>query len=150
MSASKEQEEVRHANQDFYRAFESLELPRMEAAWAHEGQVTCAHPGWPLADGWAAVRRSWETIFRNTSEITFDVTGEQIEVRGELAWVVCVERVSSGTDRGAVLATNVLRRGADGRWRLVHHHGSAYVTPRVERERPPAPPAAKKSPHGMN
>jgi ketosteroid isomerase-like protein len=139
MSRSDE-DEVRAANQQFYRAFESLELPDMEAAWAHEGPVTCVHPGWPLAEGWPAVRESWATIFGNTREIRFDITGERIEVRGELAWVVCVERISSGDDRGAILATNVLRRGPDGRWRMVHHHGSPYVAPRKERSLPPAPP----------
>jgi ketosteroid isomerase-like protein len=135
---------VRAANQRFYRAFESLALPEMEAAWAHEGQVTCVHPGWPLAEGWTAVRESWDAIFRNTPQIRFDVSGERIEVRGDLAWVVCVERITSGNEQGAVLATNVLRRGGDGEWRLVHHHGSPYVSPRRERERelPPAP--AKK------
>ncbi len=130
---------VRLANQAFYRAFESLELSRMDEVWAHDGLVTCVHPGWPLAEGWAAVRQSWDTIFRNTHEIRFEVTEERIDVQGDLAWVVCVERVSSGTDRGAVLATNVLRRSRDGLWRLVHHHGSPYVAPRAERERKPTP-----------
>jgi ketosteroid isomerase-like protein len=137
MSLSDE-DAVRRANQEFYRAFESLELARMEDAWAHDGQVTCVHPGWPLAEGWPAVRASWSTIFSHTPAIRFEVTGERIAVHGELAWVVCVERISAGDDRGAVLATNVLRRGADARWRLVHHHGSPYVAPRAERSLPPA------------
>ncbi len=139
MSRSDE-DEVRSANQQFYRAFESLALAQMDAAWDHEGQVTCVHPGWPLAEGWPAVRQSWDTIFSNTPAIRFEVSGEHIDVRGELAWVVCIERISSGDDRGAVLATNVLRRGSDGRWRLVHHHGSPYVAPRPQRLPAPAPP----------
>jgi ketosteroid isomerase-like protein len=129
-----ELESVRAANQAFYRAFETLELARMEDAWAHDGQVTCVHPGWPLADGWAAVRRSWATIFENTGTIRFDVRDEQIDVRGDLAWVVCLERISSGNAEGAVLATNVFRRGADGAWRMVHHHGSPFVAPREPSE----------------
>ncbi len=135
--AVREEEAVRLANQAFYRAFESLELSRMDEVWAHDSLVTCVHPGWPLAEGWPAVRQSWDTIFRNTPEIRFEVSEERIDVRGDLAWVVCVERVSSGDDRGAVQATNVLRR-ASGRWLLVHHHGSAYVAPRVERKHKPA------------
>ncbi len=121
---------VREANLAFYRAFEALELDQMDDAWAHDGQVTCAHPGWTLADGWEAVRRSWETIFENTGTIEFEVSEERIDVRGDLAWVVCVERIHAGESEGAVLATNVFRRDpADGRWRMVHHHGSPFVPP---------------------
>jgi ketosteroid isomerase-like protein len=81
------------------------------------------------------VRRSWETIFANTAEIRFTVEDERIDVRGELAWVVCVERIASDAGAGAILATNVFRR-ENGRWRLVHHHGSpVLVAPRT-----PAPP----------
>jgi len=137
MSAG-ELDQVRTAHTAFYRAFESLELARMDEAWDHEGQVTCAHPGWPLAEGWAAVRGSWETLFANTSEIRFEIADARIEVRGELAWVVCVERISSGGAGGAVLATNVLRRCGDGRWRMVHHHGSPFSPPREPRRPPPA------------
>jgi ketosteroid isomerase-like protein len=132
---------VRTANQGFYRAFESLSLERMDAVWAHDGQVMCVHPGWPLAEGWPAVRRTWETIFRNTREIRFEVAEQRLDVRGELAWVVCVERLSSSSDRRAVLATNVLRRGTDGAWRMVHHHGSPLVAARSDRSTaPPAKP----------
>ena len=123
---SGEVDAVRAANRAFYRAFESLELAQMDAVWAQAGQVTCAHPGWSLADGWPSVRESWATIFRNTGDIRFDVSDEKIDVRGDLAWVVCVERIVSGGGGGAVLATNVFRLEA-GRWRMVHHHGSQFV-----------------------
>lgn len=131
-------DEVRAANQEFYRAFEALAIDRMEAVWAHEGQVTCAHPGWPLADGWAQVRESWRTIFANTAEMKFRVEDERIDARGELAWIVCVERITSGGAEGAVLATNVFRR-EEGAWKMVHHHGSPLAA-RVERASPPPPP----------
>src|SRR5215213_4873270 len=108
----RDEDEVREANQQFYRAFESLVLAQMEAAWDHDGPVSCVHPGWPLAAGWPAVRESWATIFKNTAEIRFEVSDERIDVRDQLAWVVCIERVSAGQDRGAILATNVLRRGS--------------------------------------
>jgi len=125
-------EEVRRANQAFYRAFESLSLDRMDETWWHDGLVVCVHPGWPLAVGWLAVRETWRTIFRNTSDISFEVTDERIDVRGELAWVVCVEHLSSrsvqGEGKGVVLATNLFRR-EEGAWRLVHHHTSPYLAP---------------------
>jgi ketosteroid isomerase-like protein len=130
MGLSADEELVRTANQRFYRAFESLELSRMEEAWWHEGLVTCIHPGWPLAAGWGEVRDSYRTIFANTEHIRFDVSDERIDVRGELAWVTCVERLMSrsvvGESRGAVVATNVFRRERDA-WRMVHHHASPFL-----------------------
>ena len=46
---------------------------------------------------------------------------------GDLAWVRCIEVVSSlgdrGTAQGRVAATNLFSR-VDGRWRMVLHHGS--------------------------
>jgi ketosteroid isomerase-like protein len=119
-------EAVLQANRGFYRAFESLSIERMDGVWAHEGQVTCAHPGWPLAEGWTAVRLSWETIFENTGQISFTVDDEQADVRGDMARVVCVERMSSDRQSGALLSTNVFRREA-GRWLMVHHHASGFV-----------------------
>ena len=43
-----EEDAVREANDRFYRAFESLKLEAMEAAWAHDERVQCIHPGWDL------------------------------------------------------------------------------------------------------
>jgi ketosteroid isomerase-like protein len=134
-----EADSVRAANQAFYRAFESLELGRMDALWAHDDAVSCLHPGWPLCVGWEEVRRSWATIFANTGAMRFDVDDERVEVRGELAWVVCSERIRSTvagqTMAGAIAATNVFRRQGTA-WQLVHHHGS----PLVPRTMAPVPP----------
>jgi ketosteroid isomerase-like protein len=121
-------DEVRRAHRDFYRAFESLSIERMDEAWAHDDSVTCVHPGWPLAAGWRAVRETWVTIFRNTESMRFEILDERIDVRGDLAWIVCIEKIRSGDGEGAVLATNVLRRDG-GRWRIVHHHGSPILLP---------------------
>jgi ketosteroid isomerase-like protein len=92
-----------------------------------------------MASGWDAVRRTWETIFRHTETIAFEVSDERIEVRGDLAWVVCVEKIRAGEGEGTVIATNVLRRENDG-WRMVHHHASAAPQPRA-----PAPPPRPSS-----
>ena len=125
-------ETVREANERFYRAFESLDLGQMENIWAHDGRVACIHPGWPRLTGWDAVRDSWDAIFRNTREMRFTLTDVQVDVRGDLAWVLCTENILSET-RGnvsvtAILATNLFeRRGAD--WLLLHHHASHILAP---------------------
>jgi ketosteroid isomerase-like protein len=120
-------EAIRAANARFYRAFESLDIARMDPLWLHAEHVACVHPGWPRLHGWEAVRESWAAIFRNTREMRFTLTDVQVEVRGDLAWVTCTENILSET-RGnvsvtAILATNVFERQV-GDWLMVHHHAS--------------------------
>ena len=141
---------VRAANLAFYRAFEALDLPAMERLWAHDPSVACLHPGWPLCAGWDEVRASWATIFANTGTMRFDIADERIDVRGGLAWVICVERIRSTGPAGeamvgAVIATNVFR-DEGGAWKLVHHHGSAHVARRT----PAPPPSPTRHRGGLN
>ncbi len=141
---------VRAANLAFYRAFEALDLPAMERLWAHDETATCLHPGWALCAGWAEVRASWAAIFANTGSMRFEIADERIDVRGGLAWVVCVERIRSTGAAGeamvgAVVATNVFRDDGGG-WKLVHHHGSPHVARRSQ----PPPPSPSRSRGGLN
>jgi hypothetical protein len=125
-----ESEYVRRANEAFYRAFESLDRAKMEAVWLRSARSQCTHPGWRRLVGFAAVIDSWERIFENTMEIAFELTGVEIAVSGEFAWVVCTENIRTHTADGVsaarVEATNLFERH-DGHWLLVHHHGSPVV-----------------------
>jgi ketosteroid isomerase-like protein len=118
---------IEAANLGFYRAFETLDLARMDAVWLHEERAQCVHPGWPLIVGWAAIRQSWETIFANTTEMRFTISDARVAVRGDLAWVTCTENILSDVQGRvsvtSLLATNVFERAAGG-WRMVHHHAS--------------------------
>jgi ketosteroid isomerase-like protein len=118
---------VEAANARFYRAFEALDLARMEALWAHGDHVGCVHPGWPLLTGWAAVRDSWRTIFANTEEMRFTISDVRVVSTDELAVVTCTENILSGGGGRitvtSVLATNVFESSPDG-WRLILHHAS--------------------------
>ena len=131
MTPSTEAEDVRRANQAFYSAFESLEAARMEEVWLHSARVQCTHPGWRRLVGYAALMESWERIFENTFEMSFDLTAVEVSVIGDVAWVVCTENIASrtydGISRSQVEATNVFERHG-GRWRMVLHHGSPVVT----------------------
>ena len=77
------------------------------------------------------------------SDERFEIADERIDVRGEMAWVVCVERIrSTGPEGdamvGAVIATNVFR--SDGStWKIVHHHGSQHVARRRQSPPPKTP-----------
>ncbi len=119
--------EVEAANARFYRAFEALDLTRMEALWAHGDHVGCVHPGWPLLTGWSAVRDSWSAIFANTEEMRFTISDVRVVAARDLAAVTCTENILSGVDGRitvtSVLATNVFEASPEG-WRLILHHAS--------------------------
>jgi len=119
--------DVEEAAAGFYRAFEALDIARMDRVWAHGAHVRCVHPGWPLLCGWDAVRGSWQRIFDNTTEMRFTLSDVTVNVAGDLAWVTCTENILSEVGERvsvtAILATNVFERTEAG-WLLVHHHAS--------------------------
>ncbi len=123
-------EEVTRANQEFYQAFESLDIGRMDRIWAQQEYVTCIHPGWTLRIGWPAVRDSWVLIFNNTFSMKFDLTEIQVQVAGDVAWVICTENITSRqgetTQESRVLATNLYERVGE-QWKIIHHHGSPVM-----------------------
>ena len=117
---------VRAANAAFYAAFEARDLDAMSDVWEHTDRVTCVHPGWPILTGWASVAASWFALFDGPQRLQFIVTDEQVHVEGTMAWVTCDENLIDAGGTQAVAASNVFVEG-DGRWRLVHHHGSPVV-----------------------
>lgn len=125
--------DVEAANTRFYRAFEALDVDRMDAVWAHGEHVSCVHPGWPLLTGWPAVRDSWSAIFTNTEEMHFTISDVRVVATHEIAVVTCTENILSGVGGRitvtSVLATNIFERSADA-WRLILHHASHVLAGR--------------------
>lgn len=137
MSSLENQEfEIQQANERFYRAFESLDIHKMESVWATDVPVKCVHPGWELRSGWPEVRDSWVLVFNHTTGIRFEVTDLDIVVNGDLAWVTCTENVRMMNDgesqRSRILATNLFLRRPKG-WLMVLHHASAIFSGTAER-----------------
>jgi limonene-1,2-epoxide hydrolase len=124
--------DVLEANAAFYRAFESLDLAQMEKVWLRAPYIKCVHPGWGLLVGWGPVMESWRRIFESTLEMRFTLDDAAAETAGNLAWVVVTENIDSrhrdGEVAAQVQATNVFEQ-RDGRWFLVHHHGSPVLGP---------------------
>ena len=118
---------VEAANLRFYRAFETLDLARMDEVWLHGEHAQCVHPGWPLIVGWKAIRESWEAIFANTTEMRFTIGDARAAGGPELAWVTCTENILADVQGRvsvtSLLATNLFERTPEG-WRMVHHHAS--------------------------
>jgi ketosteroid isomerase-like protein len=119
--------EVLSANQAFYEALRELNLEKMIAQWWHEDWVSCLHPGWELLMGWEEVHDSWRNIFRSTDQMRIIVSRAVVHVHGDVAWVSCIESVTStheeGFETAVVEATNIFVR-RHGEWRMAHHHSS--------------------------
>jgi ketosteroid isomerase-like protein len=126
---------VQTINAEFYAAFESLDIRRMEAVWLRESYIRCVHPGWSLLTGWEAVMQSWRQIFENTQQMRFTLTDVRVNVSGSLSWVTLYENLASNVQGEAnsavVLTTNLFEESEQG-WRMIHHHGSPVMIPQPE------------------
>ncbi len=122
--------EVTLVNEEFYHAFESLDIGNMDRIWAQREYVTCIHPGWSIKEGWPKVRDSWVVIFNNVFSMGFSLTDVQVQVAADVAWVTCTENITSrhgdATQNSRVAATNLYER-MDGHWKIIHHHGSPLM-----------------------
>lgn len=124
---------VEAANLAMYQAFEAADVDRMASVWddVDPDALVCVHPGWPMLRGRDHVLRSWSAVMAGTDYIQFFLTDVAISVLGDTAVVTCTENVltevtEDGSGAGAVVATNVLRRRADG-WKVQVHHGSPVL-----------------------
>lgn len=128
-------EAVQAINAEFYAAFESLDIRRMEAVWLRKGYIRCVHPGWSLLTGWDAVMQSWRQIFENTQQMRFTLTDVRVNVSGSLSWVTLYENLASnvqGEANSAVVLTTNLFEDSEQGWRMIHHHGSPVMMPQPE------------------
>ena len=127
-----DQKEIIEANQAFYRAFESLDLERMEAIWLRDPRIVCIHPGWRRLVGWGPVMDSWEKIFQSAFEMKFELDEISVTSSADLAVVVVEENLTQrgydGIARAQVLSTNVFERVGNA-WMMVLHHGSPVMAP---------------------
>lgn len=127
-----DQEAIVKANHEFYRAFQSLDIEKMEKVWLKDRQIVCIHPGWRKLSGWGPVMQSWERIFENVFEMKFELGDIDVIISGDLAVVVVEETVNQrgydGVMRTQVLTTNVFER-VGSQWFMVVHHGSPVMAP---------------------
>jgi hypothetical protein len=137
---------IEDSNSRFYKAFESLSIEKMDAAWKHSDDTICIHPGWEMFTSWTAIRESWVRIFENTERIKF-FSNIKIKAFENIAIVVCLENIDSvigdeneNSIRMGVIATNIFEKHNvnnnkyNNKWLLIHHHGSAvanYMAPNV-------------------
>jgi ketosteroid isomerase-like protein len=127
---SEDKDLIAAANNDFYSAFEKLDIKEMEKIWAKGAAIQCGHPGWRILRGWGPVMESWKRIFENTPAIQFMLSDVSIQINGTLAWVTLYENLNSKVEgqpvSATILTTNIFEKGAEG-WRMIHHHGSSVA-----------------------
>ncbi len=118
------------ANKAFYRAFEKKDIEAMGEVWSKGTASLCIHPGREITRGWEAIRDSWQQIFQATQYLEIDLEIISVEMSGEIAYVVLVEKVMQVVGRRRLqaesMATNVFTLMA-GQWYLIHHHGSPII-----------------------
>lgn len=129
----KPSDDVLKANSRFYKALGEGNLNSMTEIWLNEPKAKCVHPGWPMLYGWEAIKESWKNIFEAGGPAHIDISDVRIHISGELAWVICIERVSQRvgvqTRLGYAQSTNVFEYSGSS-WRLVIHHASPVPVPR--------------------
>ena len=121
-------EQVIEANLNFYFALESLDVELMEDVWLLDSNACCIHPGGERLLGWEMIRDAWERIFRNTTYMRVDITDISVEVHNSVAWVTCMENISTSAGdqlhRARAYATNIFTLDEEAGWMLVVHHAS--------------------------
>ena len=115
------------ANARFYRALANADLGAMSGLWLQSDEASCVHPGWPMLEGWEAIRESWQAIFKNQGPLRIWPEAVAVHLAGGVAWVTCIENIDASRELTDLLiqarATNIFHR-VDGRWKMVHHHAS--------------------------
>lgn len=130
-----DEDAVRSANLEFYRAFNDRDVKAMDTLWAKNAPVACVHPGWTALAGRAQVIQSWRNILANPEAPHVMCHDDRATVYGDLAIVQCEEEL----DAGYLVATNMFIREA-GAWKMIHHQASQIVMRGLdERRRRPSP-----------
>ena len=133
-----DREAVLFANEAFYSAFRGRDLAAMAALWAERAPVAVIHPGWQALTGRERVLASWRTILEGPNPPDITCHGATAHLCGEVAYVLCYERVGGGV----LVATNIFAR--EGRvWRMVHHQAG----PTAATEPPPETETASDAVH---
>ena len=132
---SYEKDEIIKANRKFYDARNRYDIDLIEQIWLTDGRAKCVHAGWPIIFGWEAIKESWKTIFETGGFDRVDISDFFVEVKGDSAWLNCVERATYSLDNRRVVvlaqATNIFEH-ADGQWKMALHHASLMPIPRKE------------------
>lgn len=118
------------ANEQFYDALRAGSAEDMGQAWLNGDDVSVALVLSGLVVGYDAVIAEWRKLFGMGVPTGVKVEVLGVNVRRNLAWVVCEQVVEGVRARAAFgadgVATNFFQKRR-GQWRMVHHHASPVV-----------------------
>jgi ketosteroid isomerase-like protein len=113
----------------FYGALTRRDIAAMMTVWDTAEDIVCIHPLGTVLSGSAAVRASWEGIFRSDNEMKFVVEERHRSQSDTLAIHIVREHIrSGGKQHPPVAATNIYRLTEHG-WRMILHHASPAPEP---------------------
>ena len=120
------------AEEAFYAAFQNSDIDLMMAVWAENDNACCIHPGGPRLEGLETIRDSWQQIFSNEGNLSFEIQQKKIEVQEDIVIHHVVEMISvDGTMQSEILATNVYVNTEFG-WKMILHHASPELQSKLE------------------
>ena len=119
-----------HTPQDaeaaFYTAFESKNIVDMMQVWSSDSAIECIHPMGNRLVGRQAIEDSWRQVFRNESEMLFNIEDAHYMQSSMIAVHVVSEKIALARKPDTpttVIATNVYQLTDHG-WKMVLHHAS--------------------------
>ena len=122
------EDEVRTASEKFYLALNRMlngDAGPLADIWSHGATVTTMHPIGGREVGWDKVRKIWEQVAQVAKAGKVKLSGQFIQVAGDVAYELGVERgqFMLGGKKVTIAdrVTNIYRREAEI-WKIVHHH----------------------------
>lgn len=112
---------------DFYKAFNSRDMQRMEDNWAQTDDVSLSSPAGDIKRGWSEVKAVYEYIFNGPATVKVEFYDYTLHESNDIFYVVGRERgeVCTGETRFPLtIRTSRIFRMIDGAWKQVHSHGS--------------------------
>lgn len=120
---------IRSANEAFEKAWSARDVAAIEKLWSHEPYVFVVHPSSKMPEiGWENVRGSFGTQLSRYSEFAVSMTGTQIHVNGDTAFLVGLESFTGKRLNGDAVAGKAI--GARGfekkgdRWLVIFHQAT--------------------------
>jgi ketosteroid isomerase-like protein len=111
----------------FYKAFNEKNMAAITKIWANTEDITIENPAGGIRRGWSDLKWAYGKVLGSPAKVSAEFYDYTIHIAGEVFWSVGRERIFlniSGDDITMSVRITRIFRMIDGKWRLVHLHGS--------------------------